>query len=457
MRTLWMLVIAALLSTACSSSVEPVDAAPVTGEESGERSVGEPLDDRGVGPGGSPGHEGRHRDAAEARAFDEPDSGQASVPRSDPAGPQDALLDDGLEDVTVEEGNPPSEPTELSAIIDELIPFVEAARGHRFTTRPDVVLLDGEAFTNAWNELVEDDAMEYAEDYANFTDIYRAMGVLENDQTLEEIWKRFGDAGVLGYYDSERQGIVLRSGEITAFTKTVLVHELVHALDDQIFDIERDEYHARDDEIGWTFSALVEGSAGWVEERYRDTLGSAEREEEVAVQRSLPRTVSLSEFNTSFLELQFGRYRYGDAFVATLWGQGRSAVDRAFENPPPTSEAVLDPALYLAGAEQDGAVDLPIGDGTVFESGIWGEAAWAAVFADVFGRVEALDLANGWGGDSFVAWRSGGDVCVRANIEGDSPESLDNYAFALERWSQAAGGREIFYPTADIIRVTSCV
>lgn len=444
MRALWMLVLVALLSTACSSSSQPVEAAPTATTLASARSVGEPSSEIGAG-GDEPAGD------VDALAFEDPQ--QEATVEDEPSSQEAAEVD--AQDAA-EVGSGPA-PTELALLLDDLIAFVEAQRGHRFSITPEVVLLEGDAFKAAWDQAVADSAAESASEYADYTDIYRAMGILDDQQTLEETWKRFGDAGVLGYYESERQRIVLRSGDITAYTKTVLVHELVHALEDQVFGIDREEYDGRDDEIAWTFSALIEGSAGFIEERYRDTLSTAERDEEIAVQNSLPRTVSLSEFTTSFLELQFGRYRYGDAFAEALWDEGQSAVDEALEDPPTTSEVVIDPSAYLAGDTADGEVELPIADGTVFRSGVWGEAGWAAVFSDEFGRVEALSLADGWGGDSFVAWRTTNGVCVRAHIEGDSAGALDNYAYALEEWSRSAEGREVFYPAADLVRVTSCV
>lgn len=396
-----------------------------------------------------------HIDAldSEALAFEQPDtSPDEPASNSVPSGNDLAAESDNSdEDLAL-----PEESTELSRLLDELIIFVEQERGHHFDTRPAVTLLDNDGFNEAWNALISGDAQEFATDYDNFTDIYRAMGIIEGSATLEEIWKRFGDAGVLGYYDPDRGDIVLRAGEITAFTKTVLVHELVHALDDQIFGIDRDEYAERDDEISWTFSALVEGSAGVIEQRYRATLSAAERDEEIAVQRALPRGVSLSEFTDSFLELQFGRYRYGDAFAEALWAVGRAEVDRAFEEPPATSEVVIDPGAYLSGAPINGAIAPPQADGEVFESGVWGEAAWAALFADAYGVAEGRALADGWGGDQFVAWRTGSQTCVRIHVEADTPGDLDNYAIALQEWSRQAVGRDVFYPTAELVRVTGC-
>ena len=350
---------------------------------------------------------------------------------------------------------PPAE-TPLGQLTAELIDFVESERGLTFTNRPEVVILDSDAFIDAWGDVISKDVADNRVDYENLTDIYRAMGIIDGGQTLEDIWIRFGDAGVLGFYDSTSSNITLRSGEITAFTRTVLVHELVHALEDQVFDLNREEYGDRTDEIDWTFSALAEGSARVIEARYRAQFSDAERAEEDAARQSIPRTVSLSEFTPSFLELQLGRYRYGTVFVEALWERGQESLDAAYANPPSTSELILDPESFLLGADPEPSVPAPPADAEVFVSGVWGEAAWAAVLTDSTERTAALEIANGWGGDSYVAWRTASGSCVRSHIAADSSAELDEYAVALEQWASEGANRSIFYPTADNIEVTAC-
>ncbi len=345
---------------------------------------------------------------------------------------------------------------ELDLLIDELSAFVEAERGLTFTSRPQIELLNNAEFGEAWLELISDDATENASAYRNFTDIYRALGIISNDADLEQIWARFGDAGVLGYYETDSQAIRLRSGEINALSKTTLVHELVHALEDQNFNLDRESYADRDDEIGWTFSALVEGSARVIENRYRATLSDAERQEEQTAIANLPRSVSFSEFNQSFLELQFGRYNYGEVFANALWARGQSAVDQAFSQPPTSSEQVLDPSSYINGVQADSQLNPPPADGAVFEDGVFGEAAWIALLSDTVATSTAIDLANGWGGDWFVAWRDGSTTCVRIDLEADSPAELAEYESALQTWTNAGNGRDLSAPTTDVLRLTAC-
>ncbi len=354
-----------------------------------------------------------------------------------------------------------SEPTAaedpLSRMIAELVSFVETERGLEFEQVPEVEVLDSAPFLDAWTQVVESDVAANTEEYAEYTDIYRALGVLGPSDTLEEIWLRFADAGVIGFYDTDTKRIVLRSGELTTFTELVLVHELVHAVEDQAFGLDRDAQHrSRDDEVAWAFSAIIEGSARVIEDRYRATLTAAELDEAAAASAAISRGVSLNEFSASFLELQFGRYRYGQRFAESLWSTGgQAAVDAALVEPPAVSEAIIDPAVYAAGQVAPLNLPAPPADGEVFESGVWGEAGFAALLADTLGVDDALSAVDGWGADRFVAWQQGGQACVRLHVAADTPEALDGYAAALEEWA-SAGTREIFYPTADLVRVTSC-
>ncbi|MGI9607576.1 MAG: hypothetical protein ACR2P0_15720 [Acidimicrobiales bacterium] len=346
-------------------------------------------------------------------------------------------------------------PSEFDAALDELIEFVEDERGHSFAQRPVVLALDNPTFSEAFAHLVAEDARESQTAYVNFTDIYRAMGVIGPTDDLESIWTSFGDAGVLGFYEPATGNIVLRGDELNALTRTTLVHELVHALDDQIFGLDRPEYDERDDEIGWAYSALFEGNAMVIERSYRSTMSRADRDEEILLQLDLPGGLTFSAFTNSFLDLQFGRYTSGERFASALWADGQATLDAAFVDPPSTSELLLEPDAYLDGQEPDPDVPAPPADGAVFEEGLWGRAGWEAVLGDVISSTDSQRAAEGWGGDRFVAWRDGDRACVRIDVYGDTPTDLDEFADAVESWARE-GDRQVFYPTAEIVRVTAC-
>lgn len=346
-------------------------------------------------------------------------------------------------------------PTDLDRALEDLIPFVERERGHQFVNTPVVTQLQGDDFVDAFAAVVERNADRYAQDYTNFTGIYHAMGIIGPDDNLEDIWSSFGDAGVLGFYDREQQQVFLRGSGVDEFTKIVLVHELVHALDDQIFGIERPEYDDRDDEIAWAFSSVLEGNARVIENRYRDTLSASERAAAAEQQRSLPRGTSLRLFTESFLELQSAKYVYGEQLMSELWSDGVDAVDAVMVSPPSASEQVLNPELVVGGDEADGPLRAPPADGRIFEQGVWGQIGLESILRDELDAETARAAADGWGGDWYVAWTSGSQTCVRLDVQADSADDLDELADALQSWS-VRGDREVYYPTADLVRVTAC-
>lgn len=386
-----------------------------------------------------------------------PPSPSTTTPPSLPSTTEIAAGDPDDSDAAASSEPPAGAPaSELDLLVDELVGFVETERGHSFVSRPVVELFDGDEFVAEYAAILAREAERNATEYRDATDIYQALGIIDDSRDLVDIFASFADAGVIGFYDQTTERIVLRNNGLDTLTETVLVHELVHALDDQIFDLDRPEYDDRVDEVGWTFAAVIEGNATVIEDRYRSALTEAELAEEREARRSLSRGVSLSSFTNSFLEIQFSPYELGGPWVAGLWADGgRPAVDAVLEDPPETSEQVIRAVADGLVTTPDPPVTPPVADGAVFEEGLFGQIAWTAVLLDAVDPVTATEAAAGWGGDWFVAWRDGDRACVRAHVAADTADDLDELASALERWA-ATGDREIFYPTADLIRVTAC-
>ncbi len=393
-----------------------------------------------------------------------PDGAESEAPgpdsESDSVSTTDAETADTTDEPNDSDGDaePASgETTSVDDLVDDLIAFVEDERGHQFLRRPTVEILTDSAFVSAWSDVVEADVAATGSEYGDYTDIHRALGIIEPGEDLASIWASFGDAGVLGWYDPSRETVVLRGNGGQVLVPSVLVHELVHALDDQLFDIDRADFDGRDDELTWTHSAIVEGSAIRIEDRFVAQLTAAERAAEDAAVAAVPRGVSLLSFSDPFLELQLGRLESGRDFVEVVWDAGGAErLDAAFTSPPATSEAVIDPSLWLSGTSSDSVAVAPVGDGPIFRQGTWGEARFAALFTEVLGVDEAYEAADGWGGDAWVAWRSGEATCVRLHVEADSAAELDQLADAIELWAAESVDRRVFYPTADLIRLTAC-
>jgi hypothetical protein len=348
-------------------------------------------------------------------------------------------------------------PTDLDRFVDEAIAFVEKERGLEFRTKPTVVALDNAAFVARFREVVDEDATKNEKLYDEVTGIYQALGLLSRDMTYIDAQKLLGEGGVLGYYDPVTKELRVRAGQLTPLVRTVIVHELTHALDDQQFDLDRPEYDSAEDEIGFGFVALAEGNARRVENAYRDTMSAADRtsadseEQKLAISGAL----SLAKLSLALLQLELAPYDFGERFIeALLTNGGQGAVDRAFTDPPRTSEQVMDPAKYFA-KEQRRSVAPPAADGTTLKAGVFGQVALQMVLGSANSARVAEAAAAGWAGDWFVAWRESNRVCLRANFVMDTAKDTTELRDALNRWAQTRPSGKVTN-AGDGVELTSC-
>ncbi len=350
----------------------------------------------------------------------------------------------------------PEDGDAIQAMVDELMVFVEEARGLEFLERPEVVVLEGDAFSARYRELLEEDFAEQAELIEHFTGIYQALAVLPEGVTIPDAYAAFGDGAVGGFYVTDTGELVVRGGAVTPFVRVVVAHELVHALDDQHFELFRPEYDDRDDEVGFGLQAVTEGNARAIENRYRATLSASERREVQAEELALSTGIDLSVLSYTFLQLQLLPYEAGEQLVGVLLdAEGQAALDAAFEEPPVTSEQVLDPERFLAG---EGAEEVapPPADGAVVEDGLFGVGTLFVLLTEAVGPGDARDAIDGWAGDWFVSWDDGDSTCVRADFLMDDDQDADELEDALDAWLDGPADGELDRTADDTIRLTVC-
>jgi hypothetical protein len=315
---------------------------------------------------------------------------------------------------------------ELDDLVAELSAFVEEERGLEFEQPAQVEVEDDEGF----HERLFADFDEDAEETAAYEPLYQAAGLLEPGDDLVETLRTALEGAVVGFYDPETEELVVRGGAITPAVRVTVVHELTHALDDQHFDLDRPEYDEADDEIGFGFSGLVEGSATAVENAYIETLSPDELDRYFDEQLSY----GIPDVPLALLELIGAPYRHGPGLVAALRaGGGRERLDAAFAEPPRTSEQVLHPEDYLDG-EARVEVAPPDADREVVWDGVLGEV-FIQLVLDQEVPDQAGAAAEGWGGDWATTWRDGERSCLRAVMVGDTPDDSDELHAAWSAWA----------------------
>ena len=338
-------------------------------------------------------------------------------------------------------------------VVDELIDFVERERGHDFVTRPVVEVLDDDAFEL---QLLED-FDEERESISQAESVLRSLRLLAPSNDLYTLMAQLYQGAVVGFYDPETEELVVRGVKDTPYVRSVLVHELTHALDDQIFDLDRPELEDPAGEESFAFSALVEGSARYVEDRYLDTLSFEERQQVFIEEQTAVAEGDFGNFPPVLLEQLGAPYTHGLAFVTEIADDGSlDALDEAYEAPPISSEHILEPRTFL-DREPPHIVEAPAADGEIVDEGTLGQIMLQLLLEQVgiFGA-QAEDAASGWGGDRYVTWNTGDRrSCIRVNVTMDSNQDLLELTNALQSWTRAHGSASLAV-VADRLTLDAC-
>lgn len=395
-------------------------------------------------------------DAAEhEQATAEPADPAEAPDTADPADAPDPADSDDAPDPgdTAESGPTRSADPELAAFVDEAMEFIEAVRGRPFLAPPEVRVAAEAEFLS----ILRDDLAEtFAEDpelVRRTTVTYRALGLIEPDASIDTVYSSFVEAGVLGVYFPELDHLVVRDGaELSLLAKSTIVHELVHAYDDQYFDLDRVGDQPDDTELPWTMSAAVEGSASYVEHLWVDRLSDADQATLQAEQLAFGDVDLLLEFDLSFLLLEISVYEYGREWISRIVeADGIEAIDAALQAPAATSEQVIEP--LDAPGRSPIAVDLPAVEGEVVWQGPGGQALLDALFAGSF--VDGGDAAaTGWGGDAMTVYEADGRSCIRWDIATDSPSDGKELVNAMTEWTAVNGGQVV--TVGDLVRLDRC-
>jgi hypothetical protein len=179
------------------------------------------------------------------------------------------------------------------------------------------------------------------------------LGLVDPGVDLHKLYVDLLSEQVAGYYDSQDGEMLVICGTGFGGLETfTYVHEYVHALQDQTYNLEdglnfNDEACDLDGERCLALRALIEGDASLLQEQWLRTYADEEVLEALLV--------SLGELDSPVLEsapayvqaeLIFP-YLAGLSFTRSLYLEGDwAAVDAAYQNPPVSSEQILHPERY---------------------------------------------------------------------------------------------------------------
>ncbi len=291
-------------------------------------------------------------------------------------------------------------------------------------------------------------------------DVLKMLGLIEPDANLRDLAASLYGSGVAGYYNTKDGRLRTVSGAATGtrvLAEMVLAHELNHALEDQVYDLDVGEEPTTDD-VSLARLALVEGTASSLMYGYVDEHFTAEEAVGGILGSAFQDTTGLPPFMQA--QVLFP-YVAGEEFVRELLRRGGgdwALVDTAYRvREPASTEQILHPRAYF---EADEPKPVRTGAGSVLGDG------WELAAKGRWGELQTRELlyraraggarvaAAGWGGDRYELWRPRAAVgdecpapCADASVlvmrwRWDSTRDEDEFAAELRQLVDELGDRE---------------
>lgn len=255
---------------------------------------------------------------------------------------------------------------------------------------------------------------------ADASSLLRFLGLVEEGFDLERETVALLTEQIAGFYDPRTRNFYLADWIPLDEQRTVIVHEMTHALADQHFDLRRfEKWPDGDADAELAARALVEGDAtalmiafmlqerGLPHDLGRIPFSLTEMLRQSVSAPDAERPVFAKTPVVLRESLQFP-YVYGAGLVQRLLREGSWArVSDAYRALPASTEQVLHPEKYLAG-EPAVHVELPdlaaaLGEGwRRVDTDVNGEFGYRLILGSQLGEREAAEAAAGWGGDRYA-------------------------------------------------------
>lgn len=242
-------------------------------------------------------------------------------------------------------------------------------------------------------------------------------------------------------YDYKRRTMFLSDWAPPEAREYALLHELVHAVDDQEFNLRKYVKGARESEQQLARLAVVEGQASWVmTEWVMQQSGKSLRGNRLLAVT----TVSATRFEAEqfpvyesaplyFREVLIFPYTDGLLFQHDMVERfGTEGLRRVFEQPPETTQQILQPDLYVKRPEPNppelARTAIPRGFKTIYD-GTFGQLDHRILLEHHLGDENRSELLNKWRGGRFevLERKRGGHRMLRYAVRWKDEEAAREY------------------------------
>ncbi len=357
--------------------------------------------------------------------------------------------------------------SERRLVVDRAMARLEHIRDLEFETSVPVSVISREQY------LANRSGGGGNETYQRWNDqVWEGLFIVGEDRSFHEVQNSTLGQQVIGYYSPSREEIVIVSDSPQpSLSRGTLVHELVHALQDQQFGLDSD---ADTQDTQLSRRGVTEGEANYLQRLYEQRCGG--RWSCVEFPSSAGGGGGGGDVDQGVFLVILQPYVTGPGFVEAIRERGGwDAVDDLHRNFPASTEQVIHEDLYPDEAPVDVSVadrsseewrrfDVDPQADTLGEASIFAMFKSNGVLGGTVGQYSFLsEPSAGLGGDALVPYRDGTRYGYVWKTVWDSPadarEFRSAYGDLLDEHGASARGDGVFVipessPFGDAFRVT---
>jgi len=317
--------------------------------------------------------------------------------------------------------------------VSGLLTIAESLRSLQSTRPIECIELEHDAYRAQANQLTELGGDSTSLQHQEIA--YKMLGIIPVSYPyaycMSEMSGEFSEA----LYDRRKKQIVLRKD--TPISDGILIHEIVHALQDQHFDLVQLRGHDLSSDRHLALSALIEGDAIVREVAAEDLTDQNDTVDlaETSVQKCRPPEPLYS--------ILMFPYEWGRRFVNIL-ETNDGLLDQSFLSPPLTSREIIYPEEFI---EHRGSP--PYGQPEFYKSRLpnyellysdtLGEYSIRSLFRTFSGRTFAIRAGRGWMGDLLELHQLAGssDYMLRWQVHLESEVDVQQFLEALVKYTSS--------------------
>jgi hypothetical protein len=306
--------------------------------------------------------------------------------------------------------------------VAKYVPQIENALGAKFKTPPKLEVRTRDQVREFLLQRMEEP--EVKKQVANQEAMFKVLGLAPDTLHFSDLLVRLLTEQIIGYYDPKTKVLYVVQGSPQDYAGITIMHELIHALQDQYTNLDSLQHISGDDDRASAAQAVIEGQATY-EQLYIMSGGGSNIAAQFpggwdtmrqTIRENLKTQPVFSSAPRALQESMLFPYINGADFIRRY--KAHNGKKMPFDDLPTTSEELMHDAAFF-GKQKDvpSEITLPAIPGT-FETNNMGEFG-TRVFLYAHTRVEDLSIraSNGWDGDKYDLVKTpGGNAIVWVSV-----------------------------------------